>query len=74
MKLEEDESVIIYNQDKNSVQISNDLIKKKIAIYSNEYVQWKDKMQNFNMDDKIVKENNKDIRWNWVILITLLLF
>lgn len=74
MKLEEDGSVIIYNQDKNSVQISNDLIKKKIAIYSNEYVQWKDKMQNFNMDDKIVKENNKDIRWNWVILITLLLF
>ncbi len=72
MKLEEDGSVIIYNQDKNSVQISNGLIKKKKAIYSNEYIQWKDKMLNLKMDDKIVKENNKDIRWNWVILIAII--
>lgn len=71
-RLEQDGSVIIHNQNRSNVQISSNLIKKKKAVYSAEYIQWIDKIHNFNMESKMMKENNNDVRWGWVILIAVI--
>lgn len=71
-RLEQDGSVIIHNQNKSNVQISSNLIKKKKAVYSAEYIQWTNKIHNFNMESKLMKENNNDVRWIWVILIAVI--
>ncbi len=69
---DENGSVIIRNQNKNIEQINSSFIEKKEAIYSNEYIQWIDKIHSLNTEEKIVKKNNNDIRWGWVILIAII--
>lgn len=71
-QLEEDGSVIIRNQDKSCEQINSNIIEKKEAIYSNEYIQWINKIHSLNAEARIVKNNNKDIRWGWVILLAII--
>lgn len=69
---DENGSVIIRNQNKNIEQINSSFIEKKEAIYSNEYIQWIDKIHSLNTEEKTVKKNNNDIRWGWVVLIAII--
>lgn len=72
LQLEGDGSVTIYNQNRSSVQINSNLINEKKAIYSDEYIQWTDKIHDLNREEKMKKKNNKDIWWSMVILFGIL--